>query len=278
MTVPILLFSGCSKTNDDYIQDLYSDNAQERMMAAATLMRRGKDSNTVKKLIYILDEDDERAKFISVQILGALADTSAVQPIGMILESGNSVMRAKACWSLGSIGHESGMPFLLKAIKDPYSDVRYAALIAIGHISDVPIVEHVYPMFRDDEDSVRVAAIQALHYNFKSVKDSGILAADFALPLNDTSELVRFVAVQALGAGFPDSTVAADLLLDALDNESKNVRIEAIISLGKIRSQKAIPVLKQIYDITSVDEEFVITQAIKETTGEDFPPIEENVE
>ena len=78
VTFTVLLFSGCSKTNDEYIQDLYSDSTQERMMAAATLMRRGNDSKTVRSLIDILNEDNEQAKFISVQILGALADTSYI--------------------------------------------------------------------------------------------------------------------------------------------------------------------------------------------------------
>jgi HEAT repeat protein len=126
-------------------------------------------------------------------------------------------------------------------------------------------------MFRDEADSIRAAAVAA-HYNFRNVKGSGVRAADLAIALTDRSDLVRYVTVQALGGGYPDTTVAGDLLIDGLRDENKDVRLEAIISIQKLKYAKAVSSLKEMYDTATVDEEYAISDAIKAITGETYPP------
>jgi len=275
----LVLFGACSRSTDNLIRDLYSDSSMARRSAASKLMMRTGDHELVGKLVGLLKGDDERVSYIAMQILGSLADSSAVEPLGAVLDNPNPDYRATACWSLGTIGHDSAFPSLLKGISDESADVRYAAVIALGHLYYPPAVEHLYPMFRDEADSVRVRAIQSI-YNYRLVEGANVMAADFAIPLADRVETVRYVAVQALGGAweeargwvFADSTVAGELLVEALRDQSKYVRIEAIMSLGKISYNDAIPVLKAMYNISSVDEEVAISEAIKKINGETFPP------
>jgi len=275
IAILIAVLYGCSKSTDDLIQSLRSDSSRERIRAGVVLMGRRGNPETVQKMIHLLDDKDQRIVFIAIQILGSLADTTVVVPLGRMIDNPNPAFRARACYSLGSLGHESGLPFLVKALKDSVAEVRHSAVYAMGYLphSNASVyAKHLYGMFRDNADSVRAAAIQSLYF-YRNVKDSGILAADFAVTLNDPSELVRYVAVQALGGGFPDTTAAGDLLIEALKDENKYVRLEAIVSLKKIKYREAVPKLKEMYDMATVDEEFAITEAIKEIANETFPPI-----
>jgi HEAT repeat protein len=268
--IPLLLIAGCSKSSDDFIKDLSSNSAVNRSMAATTLSGM-RDHATTEKLVALLKSKDDRLVFIVAQVLGSRADTLAIQPLGEAAKHSNPFIRAKAIWSIGSIGHASGLPFLVEACKDSSAVVRHTAVMAIGFLHYAPAAAALYPMLRDEADSVRTAAIQSL-YSFRKTEGSGVMAADLAIALHDPAPVVRYVAVQALGGGFPDTTVAGELLIEALRDENKDVRVEAISSLKNIAFKKAVPVLKKMFDTASVDEEYAISEAVKGMTGEDYPP------
>ncbi|MFC1608077.1 HEAT repeat domain-containing protein [Candidatus Latescibacterota bacterium] len=272
--VVITLVTGCSKSTDDLIKMLRSDSSRERTKAGVKLMGRHGDRDTVLKLIDILDDNDERVAFIALQVLGSLADTVAIEPLGKMIDHPEKEFRARVCYSLGSIGHEKALPYLIHGLGDETPEVRHSAVSAMGYLPHEKISEytpHLYRMLRDDADSVRAAAVHSL-YNYRNAEKSNVMAADIAIALNDPSDLVRYVAVQALGGGFQDSTVAGDLLIESLNDQNKFVRLESIISLQKIRYREAVPKLKEMYDTATVDEEFAISESIMAITNETFPP------
>lgn len=279
--VLVILAAGCSRSSDDLIKDLYSTNSRTRMMAASKLMLQSGDREVVEKLIDILDDGDDQVTFIATQILGSLADTLAVEPLGKLLDHPNPDIRARACWSLGSLGHYSAFDYILTALKDDNDNVRYSAVVALGHLHYTPSIQHIFPMFYDPVDSVRVRAIQSVYY-YRLEEGAKILSADFAPVMNDRSDRVRYVAVQALGGAwedargwvYADSTVAGELLVESLSDKNKFVRIEAINSLKKLHYKDAVPVLKQMYDLASVDEEVAISEAVRDISGEDFPAMD----
>ncbi len=272
--VLLLFLSGCSTNTENLIEDLKSDNASTRRRAATTLIQGRGGPEAVKNLIELLDDDNQRTVFLATQILGALADTTAIKPLGRMLDNPNEHIRARAISSLGTIGHEDALPYLEKALEDSVPHVRHSAVKALGYLHYVPASNSIFPMFHDEVDSIRAAAVYSL-YLYRLDPEAEVKAADFAVPLEDESELVRYVTVQALGYAFPDSTVAGDMLIDALNDPSKNVRIEAIISLSKLKYEKSVPLLKDMYDYASVEEEFEISEAIRNITGEIYPPEDE---
>ena len=272
-----LIFAGCSPSTESLIKNLQSENSIARTKAATILMGRRGDPETTKILISKLDNSDSRTAFIIIQVLGTMADTTAIKPLGNVAaKNSNPFIRAAALWSIGSIGNKSGLPFLVEGLKDSMAVVRHSAVMGIGFLKYPPSAHYLYPMLRDAVDSVRTATVQSI-YNYRKIPGSGVLAADIAIALNDVNPTVRYVAVQALGGGglgqgFRDSTVAGDLLVDALKDDNKYVRLEAIVSLKYLRFKKAVPYLKEMFDTATFDEEYEITAAIKEMTGEQFPP------
>jgi HEAT repeat protein len=272
----VLVWAGCSTSTEDLIKGLENRNTIARTKAATELMGRRGNPETTKKLIAQLNGKDERLVFIITQVLGTMADTTAIPALGTMSHYPNPYIRASSLWSIGSIGYKSGLPYLVEGLKDSMAVVRHSAVMGIGFLKYPPAAKFLYPMLRDPVDSVRTATIQSI-YSYRKVPGSGVLASDLAITLNDANATVRYVAVQALGGGglgqsFSDSTVAADLLIDALGDENKFVRLEAIVSLKFLHSAKAVPYLRGMFDTATIDEELEISNAIKEITGETYPP------
>ncbi|MFA6472031.1 MAG: HEAT repeat domain-containing protein [Candidatus Latescibacterota bacterium] len=271
-----LVFAGCSPSTENLIKKLKSESSLARTRAATELMGRRGDPETTKILVSQLNSSDSRTVFLIAQILGTMADTTAIKPLGDAAKNPNPYIRAAALWSIGSIGNKSGLPYLVEGLKDSMAVVRHSAVMGIGFLKYPPSALYLYPMLRDAVDSVRTATVQSI-YNYRKIPGSGVMASDIAIALNDVNPTVRYVAVQALGGGglgqgFQDSTVAGDLLIDALKDDNKYVRLETIVSLKYLRLKKAVPYLKEMFDTATLDEEYEITAAIKEITGEQFPP------
>lgn len=264
---------GCSDGSNRLIKELDSDNPDVRKRAATVLtMKYRFDNKVVKKLIKQLNSNKERLVFISVQVLGTLSDTTAVEPLGKLIDNPNPNIRESAAFSLGSIGHESAFPFLKKALDDSVSGVRHSAIKSLANIQYPQSAKLAMKMLRDESDSVRAAAVNTM-FAYRTFKEADVHAADFIVPLTDKSDLVRYVAVQALGYAYPDSELSCGLLLDCLKDPNKNVRVEVIISLNRLKCKEAVPFLKKMYDNATVDEERAITEALKNITGETYPAI-----
>ena len=270
LIILLLVSIGCGRGDDKLIKDLESDNPSTRRRAATRLMTHIKKHETVIKIIALLDSENERTVLMATQVLGTSADTSAVYPLGRIVDHPNPHIRDRAVESLGFIGHPSVLPYLVKALDDSVSGVRHTAVRMLGYIDYTPAAKYLFSMFRDEADSVRAYAVQSL-YMYHDDKEAGVLAADFAMPLTDRNDFVRYATVQALGHSYPDSTVAGELLIGAPRDQHRNVRIEAITSLGRIGYTEAVPTLKKMYDMASVVEEYAISEAIKIIANETFP-------
>jgi hypothetical protein len=255
------LFSSCTNSTDKLIKELNSNNADKRLHAATMLVQE-KKSDTVKKLIPLLKSKDERLVFITTEILGKMDDSTAVNPLGDVISHSNPNIRKAAASSLGLIGNSSSWTYLVGALIDSDPGVRHDAVVALGKINYPQGIKFIHTMFRDKVDSVRAVAVNAL-YQYRTLPEPWVKAENFAVPLKDESELVRYVAAQALGYAYTDSVIAGDLLIEALNDQSKTVRVEAIKSINKPRYSKAVPVLKKMYDKATVDEENQITEAIK---------------
>jgi HEAT repeat protein len=258
---PLILISGCSNSTDRFIKQLNSENADKRFHAATELIME-KKPGTVQKLIPLLQSKNERLVFIVVEILGKMEDSTAVKPLCEMISNSNPSIRKSAATSLGIIGSPSSLPYLVKALDDSFPVVRHNAVAALGTIHNPLAAKYIYMMFRDKADSVRAVAVNAF-YQYKDNKEADVKAEDFMVPFKDDSEIVRYVTVQALGYSYPDSVLAGDLLIEALNDPAKNVRVEAIKSLNRLRYAKAVPFLNKMYDKATVDEEHQITEAIK---------------
>jgi HEAT repeat protein len=266
------LFSGCSDSTDSAIQKLRSDAVATRVIAQDELIRRKDEPAVVKKVIGLLDDKDERTAFIAIQILGEMKDSAAVAPLGCLAENPNPAFRAEAVRSLGKIGIDTVWPVIEHALADSSQEVRGSAVTVLGTRNGLASLSKVYGMLRDPAPPVRAAAIQAL-FSLSALPEAGIRASDFQETVQDSFNVVRYVAAQALGKTYPDSANAVALLFSLLDDQDKSVQAEAVLSLGKIHAVRAVPILKKNFVFSPYEVQQAITKTIKALTGEEYPQL-----
>jgi len=270
-----LFFLGCSGSNESLIGNLSNPNAKVRNGAVRRLMLHGHDTATIKKLIALLESEDEQLVFITVQILSSPIDSIAVHEIGRLTKHRNPDIRFRAVESLGLIGHKSALPYLFHALEDSVVNVRRMAVMKLGLFGEPSAIEPLCSMFGDTSARVKSETVQALIWLRNNVE---IYADLFTMPMNDDNELVRYVAVQALGNEYPDEDVAVELLMKALDDPSSHVCAEAVKSISRIGYKKAIPQLKKMHNTSQYEVQIAISGAIRNMTGETYPDFTKIVE
>jgi HEAT repeat protein len=149
--------------------------------------------------------------------------------------------RAAGSWLLGRMGNRDSIPSLLSVLLDPHTEIRRAAVEAIGLIGHTWASVPLTVSLRTDPDpAVREAAAYSL----------GLLGSSRGLrPLleavqSDESPEVRAMASEQVGSlGDPR---AVPILLQALDDPSPEVRYWSAFALGELGDPTVIPALESL--------------------------------
>jgi len=201
-----------------------------------------------------------------------MKDPANVGALSGMAESSNPLYRAATMRAFMNIGGDDAILLLVRALADTSADVRKEAVMSLGDLHPLAQLRTIYKAMEDKAPAVRAAAVYAL-FHYADVKEAGIKASDFQAAVQDSFDRVRYVAVQALGKAFPDTVIAEALLLNALEDQNNQVKIEAVTSLAKLKCAKAVPVMKKMHDYVPQEVQVAITGAIKFISGEDFPKL-----
>lgn len=119
---------------EEVVKLLESKSPLVQEEAAAVLLAIGKDS--VPHLVRVLDSKNEKIKSTVVNLLAAIKDERAAEPLSKIFMDlkQDSRLRSKALAALVSIGKKS-IPHLAKALHSKDAATREAASLAIEQIS-----------------------------------------------------------------------------------------------------------------------------------------------
>lgn len=222
-------------------------------------------------------QDIETQTLIRVNIakvLGNTKDNSAVNPLLYCLNNKgeNYKLRLSCAEALGKIGDKYAVTPLTEVLKDETEHSIYlkeSAAFALGMIGDMKAVDPLVNILEtkkgilDKFTFLKERAIEALsRINFKSDKVFEALKNS----LNDESEQVRINAIEAL-ANLDDNRVS-DILHNCLSDKSEEVVKNAIIALYNISGEK---VLYDILNDYSLPEQTmkIIREVIKEISEED---------
>jgi len=221
-----------------------------------------KDKESVEGLIGALKTDNTLFKNAIAKALGDIKCESAVEPLLELLKDDHS--KVSGIKALGDIGGESVVLPIINMLNDKDGEVRSTAVNALGQIKDKRAVEELIKALETDTD-VNVRRLSAIAL--------GDIKAEKAVPvlikkLNDQFMNVSTSAADALvKIGEPsvkalieviDNKLASDALrkigepaidefINALNHENEDVRAIAAVSLGKLKSTKAIkPLVKAL--------------------------------
>ncbi len=246
------------------IVSLENKRGNIRRTAKNDLINWGADS--VKPLIAVVrnwKNQPADLRVVCVDILGRIKDKKAVPVIIDVLNEKKMTMRCNAARALGNIGDKRAAPALIRLLGDHEWQVRFYAVEALGKIGDKDASKPLANLLLiDSSQRVRFAAIEGLaaldsRAEYRAVleafSDKNLKIRSYAIDLasswmvqgavdaiinrlkSDRSNKVRASSAYALGIYASYDAVPA--LIDALNDDYKNVRICAIRALEKISGQ-----------------------------------------
>lgn len=165
-----------------------------------------------------------------VQSIGVDGDLGHVQLLSARLADRDVEVRMAAVRSLADIRNEIVLPSLLAALKDPEPAVRELCALSLRHFADKRTIPYLKPLLKDRDVSVRAAVA-------RSLKQIGWQPAD------DREQVRALVALgeyhQAAGLG----EIAFDLLVEALQDNSRLTRRFALEALARLDDRRVGDVL-----------------------------------
>jgi HEAT repeat protein len=131
-------------------------------------------SHAVPTVVEALDHPNEHVRAHCAEILGILAEPSAVEPLVRRLDDEEGVVRLQAAIALGKIARPEAVEALARsASEDLDRDVRYASVVALGRIATAGTVAALEHVALRTEETVEVRDLARLFLMF------GPAGADF---------------------------------------------------------------------------------------------------
>lgn len=189
--------------------------------------------------------DDEWVRWALVHVIGASAKKVAVDAMLEELKHPSYVIRRRAAESLGGFKERRVVEPLIAILEnmDEMKSVRAAAAVSLGALKDERASAPLLAALSDENAEIRWRAAAALG-NLRDAKAVAQLSEIVENPLE--SDAVRDAAVAALG-NIGDKA-AEDVLIRALDIRVGNISKNAVVALGKLESEAAIPKLIAILE------------------------------
>ncbi len=183
---------------------------------------------------------DDRSRRTSARALANRAGTE--DEIAAMLESGDPEVRAVALLALGTQGDPADMARVAAGLEDDEELVRVCAIEALSYLRD-PRIRLLAPILgnRGEETATRVAAAKALGTIGKQSPSMPLMVA-----LQDEAAEIRTAAASGLGDLRDDGTALP--LIEALKDEDEDVRTAAALSLGKLGDPRAVEPLLSYLD------------------------------
>ena len=189
-------------------------------------------------LIRVLAERNQADCRVAVEALGKIGDPRAIPAlISLLREAGWGFVGNAATEALSQMGSE-GVDQVLDLLRDPATDVRLAAVRALGGIGDPEAVEPLKNALNDSDKDVRQAAAVALGKLGAPAVDSLIAA----IP----DKAVAAHAIQALGTIVDPRAIPP--LIAALRDEDYGVRAAAVEAIGRYDKTAVDPLVEALHD------------------------------
>jgi len=145
----------------------------------------------------------------------------------------NPSVRIEAVEALESSGHEEGLPWIRSALLDEHPAVRFAACVAVGRSRDAVAEQRLRALVDDEDASVQVAALFALH----RLGHEELTGRIPTYLLHHEDVTVRRNA--ALVLGFLDEPGAIKVLARAMRDADEGVRKHALEAMARLGNQEA---------------------------------------
>jgi len=229
--------------------DLKSPETKTRKKAASAL-GKSMDREAVPPLLAAAQDSDAEVREEVVKALGVLRDEQAITMLLTTIRDPAESVREESLFALLNLYGEPGKEFVVTRLAkgayrkmNPFSDqVGTDPTVIEPYVKVAPaVIDGIAERLIDSSLSIRLDAAKAL----------GILKAHSALPkmleaMKTGDSNLRIAILRSLYK-IKDPSVD-EQILPYLNDSEKDVRDETILTLGLLRSRKALPAIQKIYD------------------------------
>jgi HEAT repeat protein len=153
------------------------------------------------------------------------------------LKDPDPVTREHAADDMGACDDPSLVPWLVEAAGDPVSGVRWRAVRALGKIGVGSLLGmQLIPLLDDPEAQVRAEVVRVL----AATQDRQFLDP-LRARLGDPDLQVQSRAIEAMGEIGTSDPPLIERLLGFLAAAQSQIRMHAVVSLGKLGNRSAVP-------------------------------------
>ncbi len=198
----------------------------EPQEAALGIIREGDDASTVRSAIMALGYT--KGPDVYPVLLGQL-------------DNPNPSIQHAAVISLGRFGRAEAIKELVKPkiFRSTTSNIRWAAVAAVGKLGDYKVIDHLLKAVEDPEWIVRTQAVTEVKGKVQDIiarKDARLARVLIHMLSLENEEIVDMAL-----DGFKElGTETVPLLHDALTNSSPTIRTNAARALGRLHSQPSV--------------------------------------
>ncbi len=211
----------------------------------ASLIKDGNEATSRFAVEALKSADDEWVRWAVVHVLGAIHKKPALDTMLAELNHPSYVVRRRAAESLGGFKERRAVDPLIEVLENSneMKSIRAGAAASLGVLKDERASASLLTALTDENAEVRLKAAAALG-NLKDSKAVSTLSKMVENPLEPDD--VRAAAATALG-NIGDKS-AEPVLIRALDIRVGDIAKNAIVALGKLESETAIPKLIAILE------------------------------
>ncbi len=216
------------------------------------------DESLVPEIINAMRDSDVNVRRAGVEILSRLKTVDSAQTLIKCVQDADWWVREIAIDALALVNRPEVARRIEEFFDHSDENVRRAAVEYFNRMPDPSTFDRLVAMLKDTDWWVREKAVAALG----KLKDER--AIDPILELQNDYD-VRWVVPQALGEiGGPR---AVEYLCDFMEDPERNVRMEALKSLGAIKDKGTLPIIKAAVKDSDGDIRDTALQIIKDMTG-----------
>ncbi len=208
-------------------------------------------------LLDVLQIDDEILQLNVLILLRKIHDAQALPYIVPFFESENPALREASVVTLRYLNQVVHFEPALALAKDEVDEVRRAAILTLGHLSDEAVVPMLGEALTSDPDwQVRRNAAQSIDLHATEAAIPALTSA-----MTDEHWQVRKFTARALQRVANDGAIPN--LITALSDEYSDVRRDAAIALGNLGNPDVLPALQQTLDDPDRDVQIFSGRAIQ---------------
>jgi len=217
--------------------------------AAFGIIREGDDAATVRS---------------AIMALGYTKGPNVYPVLLSQLDNPNPSIQHAAVISLGRFGKAEAIKELVKPkiFRSSTSNIRWAAVAAVGKLGDCRVIDHLLKAVEDPEWIVRTQAVTEVKGKVQDIieRKDARLARVLAHMLSLDNEEIVDMAVN----GFKElGAETVPLLHEALTNSSATIRTNAARALGKLHSHQSVPFLLELLQ----DSQWKVRASASEALG-----------